>query len=801
MMLAHGTDTMTTFHLAFRHLSRHRGFTTIAGLTLALGIGFVTVLFTIVNAVALRDLPVENASQVVSAGIDTSRVDDVARQQTSLEGLAAAAWAPRHVTVGERRTIRSGATISPNAFDLLRVRPIVGRALRVADALPGAPAVVVIGYGVWGEQFAGAADVVGRDIVIDGMVCQVVGVMPVGFGFPRNEELWQPLEAGAAARAEGRQAGTVVFGRLRHGVTAAEASAELTAIEARHRAVSSPGDPIVPVEVATYSRRTVKGAVMSILLLLLVATVLVLVLACANVTTLLLGQASRRGRELAVQASLGASRARLMSQMLVESLMLAILGACGGLLVAQWGVDWIAAVIATESALTGGPPYWVSFDLDLRVLGVAVGTTLVAAVLAGIAPALQASRIDFNEVLKGTSDRPGFRIGGFTRAVVHVQMAISVTLVVAAGLFLMAVSTILQTRLPYDPSSILTARLSLIEREYADPGSRARFFTTLSDRLRAHPQVSAVSLTSAESLRQGRRRVALEGRSYSRELDRPEVLFETVAPEYFNVFGAALLEGRDFGALDVPESSPVAIVNRAFASRLWPNEPAIGRRFRTGDGQPWLTVIGVAPDLGTLRAAESQHAPAYYQAASQQPQQAMTVLLRGSTDASALSEILWRDVAALNPHLVPAQVHTALQIRDMERVGILLPAGLFIVCGLAALSLASIGVYGVVSFSVIQRAREIGIRLALGARRGVVVRMLVGQGLRSVAAGLGIGVVLALGASLVLRSVIANFGGSAFDMWIYGGVVALLGAVGLVALLVPALRGSRVNPLDALRVE
>ncbi len=208
MMLAHGTDAMTTFHLAFRHLSRHRGFTTIAGLTLALGIGFVTVLFTIVNAVALRDLPVENASQVVSAGIDTSRVDDVARQQTSLEGLAAAAWAPRHVTVGERRTIRSGATISPNAFDLLRVRPIVGRALRVADALPGAPAVVVIGHGVWGEQFAGAADVVGRDIVIDGMVCQVVGVMPVGFGFPRNEELWQPLEAGAAARAEGRQAGT-----------------------------------------------------------------------------------------------------------------------------------------------------------------------------------------------------------------------------------------------------------------------------------------------------------------------------------------------------------------------------------------------------------------------------------------------------------------------------------------------------------------------------------------------------------------------------------------------------------------
>ncbi len=245
----------------------------------------------------------------------------------------------------------------------------------------------------------------------------------------------------------------------------------------------------------------------------------------------------------------------------------------------------------------------------------------------------------------------------------------------------------------------------------------------------------------------------------------------------------------------------MAIVNRAFASRLWPNEPATGRRFRTGDGQPWLTVIGVAPDLGTLRAAESQHAPAYYQAASQQPQQAMTVLLRGSTDASALSEILWRDVAALNPHLVPAQVHTALQIRDMERVGILLPAGLFIGCGLAALSLASIGVYGVVSFSVIQRAREIGIRLALGARRGVVVRMLVGQGLRSVAAGLGIGVVLALGASLVLRSAIANFGGSAFDMWIYGGVVALLGAVGLVALLVPALRGSRVNPLDALRVE
>lgn len=772
-----------------------------AGLTLALGIGFVTVLFSVVNTVALGELPVEDPSRVVSVGIDTSRVHAVAEQQTSLEGLAAAAWAPRHLMVGQWRTVRSGATVSTNTYDLLRVRPIVGRAFREADALPGAPPVAVIGHGLWVEQFGSAIDVVGRTLVVDGVVSQVVGVMPSGFGFPRNEEVWQPLPAGIAARAEGRQAGTVVFGRLRPGITADEASAELTAIEARGRAVTSPGEPSLAVDVAPFSRRTVKGPVLTILLALLGATSLVLILACANVTTLLLGHASRRGRELAVQASLGASRGRLMAQMLVESLMLSTLGAIGGLLVAQWGVDWIAGAIAIESALTGRPPFWIQFGLDLRVLGFAVVTTLISAVLAGLAPALQASRIDFNELLKGTSDRTGLHLGRFTRAVVHVQMAVSVTLVVAAALFLMTISTLLQTAPPYDPASILTARVSLIEREYADQASRARFFSTLAERLRAHAQVSAVSMTSAESLRSAGSRVALEGRSYPRTIDHPQVNGETIAPGYFSTFGVSLLEGRDFGSQDVPDSSPVAIVNRAFASQLWPGDSAVGRRFRTGDEQPWMTVIGVSPDLGTLRAGGSHHAPTFYQAASQHPQSAMTVVLRGSGDNAALARIVWREVAALNPHLVPAQVHTILEIRDMERVGILLPATLFVVCGLAALALASIGVYGVVSFSVVQRAREIGIRLALGARRAVVVRMLVGQGLRSIAAGLAIGVVLALGVSVVLGAAIADFGRSAFDVFIYAGAVGLLAGVGLLALLVPAIRGSRVNPLDALRAE
>lgn len=792
-------DFFADVRYAFRALGKQRGFALAAGLTLALGVGFVTTLFTMINGVALARLPFPEGDRIMAIGVAPERFDDLAGRQQSFTVLSFAQSVGANLRLDAGVSRHAAAIVPANFFESLRIAPLLGRGFLPSDEQPAAVRSVVLGHALWVREFQADSRALGREVHVNGERHIVIGVMPPGFGFPRNEQLWLPRIAGV------RIADGVVFGRLRADVSRAQAAAEFSALSA-HLAPPSL-DRVTPppvVEVVPFTERGMKPALRIMLTAILAATFLVLLLACANVTNLLLARAVDRRKELAVRAAIGATRPRLMRQLLTESLILAVGGALGGLALAWTATRLLWDYLQQESALTGGAPFWVNFNVDARVFGFVAGTALLATVLTGLAPALQASRVNLNVALK-QGEGTGLRLSGVSRFLVHVQMAFSVCLVTVSGLFVTILLTFNRKDLPYDPRTILTARVVLGETRYDSENARRVFFEHLSTRLGSAPGIQAMALNSAEALRSAPSpRIEFEGEAYAREADRPASLTEVVSPGFLDVFPVAVSSGRAFTALDTPASLPVAMVNPDFVRQFGRDRPILGRRFRLagGDGsRPWITIVGVAPELGSVKAGQPSRGPLFYRPLAQEPVRAVTVLLRGEGAPAQRAAALRQEVAALDRELPLAQLQTVQDIVELERVGMNAFAVLFIVCGVGALTLASVGVYGVVAFSVRMRKREFGIRLALGADRRAILRLIVGEGLRQIAVGLGIGALLALAVTLATRGFFAGFGRSDYDLWIYGGVVLLLGAVGAVALLLPALRAARTNPLVVLRSE
>lgn len=807
-------ELLADLRFAARMLRKHPGFTAAAVLTLALGIGFVTTLFTMINGVAYAQLPFEEPARIVSLGLPASRFDDYARRQQSCEALAFAQPRSANVRAGTFVSRHAAAVVTSNFLDVLRARPAKGRGFLTEDGLAGAPRTVLIGHALWAGDFASADSVIGREIQVNGEMHTVIGVMPEGFGFPFNQELWIPR------RADEPAAGGLVFGRLRPDVSLRQASEQFTAL-ARSLATNGARDDFVwdadarnarpadargaVVEVVPFAERTVKHALRLMLSAILGATFLVLLLACANVANLVLARAVDRKKELAVRAALGASRARLIRQMLTESVLVALLGAAGGLGIACWTTQGIWNYMMTERPLTGGAPFWMNFNVDGRVFAFVTVVALLASVLTGLVPALQASRVDLNDSLKDGAGG-GLRVSRLSRILINVQMAFSVCLVIVAGLFITVLLAFNHKELPYDPASVLTAQLALDGKRYDDPVARKRFFMEVTDRLQASPGVQAAALTSAESLRQAQSpRIEVEGATYARESDRPSVWLEGISPGFFDALGVGLLAGRDFSASDEGVAPPVAVVNAAFVQRFGAELYWVGRRFRFVDGKaepsPWVTIVGISPDLGSVKAGEKSHGAVIYRPVAQRSDRTMTVLLRADGDVARFVGTIRQAVAAVDPDLPVARVQTAQQIIEMERVGMNAFAVLFVACGVGALILASVGIYGVISFAVRLRTREFGVRLALGATRSMIVRLVVGQGVREIRIGLAVGALLALGVSALLGSMFFGFGRSGHDWMIYAGVLVLLAGVAGVALFIPARRAARVDPMVALRAE
>jgi len=826
--------------IGLRVLIKEKSFCALAVVVLALGICGVTTMFSVVNGVMLRGFSFPNADRLASANfVDPGSVnffgvngqvsamdfEELLPAQQSFEAMAAYLnGSTVNVTVNGKPQRYTGAYTTEKFLRTLGVAPMLGRDFTAADNEPGAEKVALIGFGIWQRDFGGAQDIVGRNVRINGKPATIVGVMPKGFAFPTNEELWIPLysEFPVRPRKDPAAVNPSVLGVLKPGISIDQANAEFDAFAKRFAAAYPDSNKqfnagrVEPL-ITTFTPRPLRGT----LLTMLGFCVGVLLIACVNVMNMQFARATMRDRELAIRSSLGATRTRLIRQMLTESLLVAAIGAGIGIALAYGATDWLQTTIRN---LDNPPPSWISFDVDRFVLGFTVGATLVAAIASGLLPAWMSSRTNSGESLReGGRGNTSRRVSLISRGLVVCQIVVTCVLLIGSLLQLRSIMKQQTIDYGYDTGGILSARMGLMDGDYPSQGARKLFYDRLLRELRADPEFEAVALTNRfRMVFSGSGRIEIEGRQYKEDRDRPNVNFEQVTGGFFDVTGQRLLDGRAFDDADLDAKLPVAIVNAAFARKHFGNETAVGRRFRTVDGntkQPgaWRTIVGVVSTVRMLGPFNNPgvddsgfYVPFYstvFGPALPAPfvNQFATVVVkpRGGQRADALANVLRREVAKADPNLPLYFVGTPRSQQAVFVAQNRIVAVMFTIFGFVAVVLASVGIYGVMSFSVNQRTQEFGVRMALGADDTRILGMVLRQGVVHIAVGLALG----LGAALAIAAVAGNgiqntlFGVSARDPLTYGSVAALVGVVSLTATLVPARRATRVDPMIALRAE
>jgi putative ABC transport system permease protein len=793
---------------AARGLRRTPGLLAFATVALALGIAAPTVMFSIAHGM-LRELPVPDGHRLVHIAAVEPRVSDrwlnlrphdvlaVRAQQQTLTGVAAFGFGHHDVAApGERPERRHGAIITADAFRVLGVAPALGRDFTAEDAVPGAAPVVIISDALWRARFAGAPDVLGGTLRIDGVNAAIIGVMPPGFEFPNIQQLWTPLRLDAAAAPTRAGWQYVTFGRLPPGTSLDAAKADLAAVAHRLERELPDTNQQVSYVARPYREQLLARDLRRILAVMVLLVSCVLLVAAANVANLLVARAVGRSREVAVRAALGATRGRIMGEHLLEAAVIAVAGGALGLLLSRAGIAAFTTAVAHEL------PYWATFRLELPVLLFAALCISTAALVAGTVPALQASGVDVNDTLKEESrGASSFRVGRLSRALVVAQIAFSCALLIISGLMIRGVMDMSRVE-GYAPERVLTARLELRPYEY-ELERVPLLYRALLDRLHASAGVNAAALThNAPGLGMGSRLLEIEDGADRAGPDPTPVRTTMISPGYFAAAGTALLRGRDFTWSDDAAAAPAAIISQPFVERYYPTVDPIGRRVRLARGAPdpgpWATIVGVAPDFGAGRADEGSAAVIYFPLA-QHPFRSIAVMLHTDGDPLALMPALrsaLRDVGADVPLFDTGRLDRVIaDTRTVERVfGILF--GLF---GAAALLLAAIGLYGTMAFGVSRRTRELGIRSALGARPAQLVWVPLRGGMLQVAIGAALGV----GIALLLAPLFGDalFGTSARDPSVYAAVTVTLVLTGIAAAALPALRAARLEPTTALREE
>jgi putative ABC transport system permease protein len=826
--------------VGLRVLLREKGFCALAVVVLALGICGVTTTFSVVNGVMLRGFSFPNSARMVSVSfIDpTSKgffgqngqvspmdFEEVRPKQQSFE-LMAAYISGGTVNVTNEGVPRryTGAYVTDAFLSILGVSPSMGRDFRLEDNQPGAEKVALIGYGVWQRDFGGAPDIVGKALKINGSPATIVGVMPKGFAFPVNEEWWVPLfrEYPVRGRSDPRVTNPSVLALLKRDVSLDQANAEMTTV-ARQLADAYPDTnkqfntgKVEPL-LKTYTPLPLRGTLVT----MLAFCVGVLLIGCFNVMNMQFARATLRARELAIRSSLGASRMRLILQMLTESLLVTVVGAALGVALALYCTSLLNATVRTFDF---PPPSWMTFDIDGRVLVFSLAAMFAAAIVSGLLPAWMASGANVMAVLK-EGGRGG--TGRGTRLVMRglVVFQVVVTSILLIGTLLQMQSIRKQQTIDYgyDTDAVMTARMGLMDGDYPTNDARKLFFDRLLRELRGHTEFEGVAFTNRfRMVFSGSGPVEIEGREYREKKDRLNANFEQITPGYFDVLGQPLLEGRKFQDDDLDTKLPVAIVNAAFARKHFGNESPLGRRFRALDGNslqagPWRTIVGVVktvrmlPPFNIPNVDETGfYVPFYSQPAGpSKPDEAVsqfaTVIVkpRGGMQAETLINSMRREVIRVDPNLPIYFVGTARRQIDGFVSQNRVVAIMFSIFGVVATVIAAVGIYGVMSFSVSQRTQEIGVRMALGADSRNILRMVLRQG--SVLAGIGV----VLGALITLGLVVAVgdgmqavlFGVSPRDPLVYAAVAALVGLISLAASFVPAHRATRVDPMIALRAE
>jgi predicted permease len=795
-----------------RLLRRQPGLTALAVTALSLSIGLTATMFSILDGLVLRGLPFDNADRLMhlemqrpataqtSLEVPVHDFVDWRARQTSFEGLAAFRSLDMVLSgAGDRRAERFlGSSITASAFRQVGVAAALGRTFSEEEDRPGGPPVVVLGHALWRDRFGSDPGVIGRAVRVNGEALTVIGVMPETFQFPVRDAMWVPLRPDPAAHARGEGPTLEVFGLLRPGVSLEQARAEMAAIARALETEHPDANGGLGSVVKPYAAEYVGDNGVKMLWVMMLAVLGVVVVACANVANLLLGRAAERVRELGIRSALGASRLRLVAHLLFEALVLAALGGAFGLLFARFGVAWFNSTIPIEDA-----PFWFEIRVDMASALFVVALVAVSALLSGIAPALQASRADVGELLReDTRTGTGLRMGRLSRTLVVAEVAMACGLLVAAGLMIRSIVNLSPGRMPFESDHVLTARLELGEAAYPDEARRAAFHEELERRLSALPGVRSAALMDAPpGIGGGRDQVMVEGQDFVDEKQLPLTVWSAITPRFFETFGVGLHEGRAFTAADGAAAPKVAIVNRAFASRYFPDGRAIGRRLRlvyAGAGSDWLEVVGTAPDLNLGTPTRPQR-EAVYVPLAQSPSRSVFVALSTPGSPEPLAGPVRDVVGRIDPDLAVLAVKPLGATLYEFTWGVNVIARLFTAFGAAALFLAAVGVYSVMAFAVGRRTREIGIRMALGASRARVLLMVLGQGARQLLVGAAIGMALALGLGRLLAVVLVDV--TPTDPATFGAVLAALGLAGLAACVWPARRAARMDPVGALRSE
>jgi predicted permease len=797
-----------------RMLVKYPTLSIVAIVTLGLGIGLSTTVFSVVNGGLFKGLPFPGADRIVSVVATNPAqgqprlpisVHDYAvwrERQTSFEQFGAFSAAPVNLSIEPGRPERfDSGQLTVAAFNALGVAPLRGRGFREGDDRPGGEAIVLLGYDLWRERYGGAPDIVGKAIRADGVMRTVIGVMPETFAFPIRQSLWTPLPIDPLATRRGAEPSVQIVARLAPGVTVAQARAQAEAIAARLAADFPDTNRGLGADVMPYTRTVLGPEIYALLYTMLAAGIGVLLIACVNVSNLLVARASLRRREVAVRMALGAGRQRVVRQHLTEVLVLAIAGAGLGILLSVFGMRWFVASISVNP-----PPFWVTFDLDYRVMAFVLGLIVLASLFAGSLPALHAARVSAGAVMKDDSrSSTSATLGRFSSALVVAELAVSCGLLIAAGLMIKSVVQLQQVRMPFAVDNVLTARVDLPRSDYPDSAASIRFFEQLLPRLQAVPGVEAATLSDGlPAAGNGSIPVQIEGKSYPQASDYPLAREGIVTPGYFTTFQTKVLAGREFIASDTAAGQPVAIINESFARVHFPGVDPIGRQMKRirPTPEPWMTVVGVVPDLIMEGIGNNNASPVgyYIPIAQSDVANGVRIAVRGSGgDPAALTSLVRSAVAALDPDLALYEVSTMQRVIDRQTTFYSIFGTFFMAFGICALILAAAGLYGVMSFAVTQRTREMGVRSALGARGTQLIYLVMRRSIVQLAIGLFLGLALALLGSGALQPVLYHV--NPRDTVVFAAVVATLAIASLVASYLPARRVTKIDPVVALVVE
>jgi len=821
-------DIASDLRYTARTLSKSPGFFTAAVACLALGIGASTAVFSLVNAILLKPLPYPNPEAIVvpkklppswlTFGFDEypwGRWEflEASKGLRTFRNLAAFKSDSFNLT-GTGEPVRlEGLRASAALLPALGVSPILGRTFTPDEDRPGREYEVVLGNAVWRDYFGRDPAILGRTVRLNGYDYTVVGIMPAGFSFPhanemsgvynfpREAQLWVPIALAPGPAVPAEPSELAVIGRLSSGVSLDQAQAELNLLTKTFEREFPKAKAAGWFNFrATRLARHIVGDLQRPLLLLLAAVGVVLLIASSNVASLLLTRSIGRSREFTVRAALGASAHRLLRQLLTESLVLASIGGAAGMLIAQAGINFLKAF---------GPstiPRLNEAALDTRVLLFAIGITCLTGILFGLAPATAASRGNLADSLRGrgSNHQSGPSASGFRKALLVSQIALAMILVVAATLLTRSLVSMAAVVPGFDAEHVLTMELTLPASKYADNDRIVAFYRQLIERLRSLPAVAAAGITDA---------VPMGGSPDStgiRILDhplqdpkaRPYADYAIASPGYFDATGTRILHGRDFLDSDNVASQPVVIISRAMAAKFWPGIDPLGKQMGLGSPKyPPMTIIGIVPDVrrGSLR---DNPGPCMYVLYSQKPYPSMLtmqVALRTRQDPLSATASVRSSILGLDPALPVAKISALTTLVDRSLAPQRFSSFLLLAFGALALLLASIGMYGLISYTVAQRTQEIGIRMALGAGQGTVFRMVLGQGARLAAAGIGLGIIAALGVTRLMASFL--FGVAATDLKTFVFVAGVLTSVALLACYFPARRATQVDPAIAFRCD